>query len=192
MGLFNKHESKDKKMKVKITHADEKRLKMRSENIHDPILNAVNEAQPFEEAAYHERNPSSMSGEGRMNDTFGNPIINPDVSNPARSRDERPLDTIRAFEFSITGDDVYKQQLETPQLGWRVREDFPLFSSNPYGGAGNGAGSSVPAQYDDYGRPIYNNTQNPVSVQQGVYTAAPKKQEKKKKRGFLGLGRKKK
>ncbi|VEU19450.1 DEKNAAC100687 [Brettanomyces naardenensis] len=190
MGLFGKSGSKhNNRVQVgKITHDDEKRLKMRSENIHDPILNAVNEAQPFEEAAYHERNPSSLSGEGRINDVFGNPITNPDVSNPARSRDERPLDTIRAFEYSITGDAVFKQQLETPQLGWRVRDDFPLFTSNPYG---QGA-AAQPEQYDEYGRPTYNgqNSSNAMGAEQGVYTPPVKKETKKKKRGFFGRGKK--
>ncbi|EIF46758.1 ymr295c-like protein [Brettanomyces bruxellensis AWRI1499] len=186
MGLFRNQSKKSGKYKVKLTRDDEKRLKTRSENVADPILNAVNEAQPFEEAAYdHKRNSSSLNGEGNMNDVFGNPISNPDVSNPARSRDERPLDTIRAFEYSITGDTVYKQQLETPQLGWRVRDDFPLYTDNPYA-----QGSDAQAQkYDEYGRPVYSN--NPgMSVQQGVYKRQPKKQEKKKKRGFLGFGKK--
>lgn len=186
MGLFRNQSKKSGKYKVKLTHDDEKRLKARSENVADPILNAVNEAQPFEEAAYdHKRNSSSLNGEGNMNDVFGNPISNPDVSNPARSRDERPLDTIRAFEYSITGDTVYKQQLETPQLGWRVRDDFPLYTDNPYA-----QGSDAQAQkYDEYGRPVYSN--NPgMSVEQGVYKRQPKKQEKKKKRGFLGFGKK--
>ncbi|KAI2464479.1 hypothetical protein F4781DRAFT_436389 [Annulohypoxylon bovei var. microspora] len=36
-------------------------------------------------------------------DVFGNPITDPDRSNPTRSRLERPLDTIRAFEVAIDG-----------------------------------------------------------------------------------------
>lgn len=189
MGVFKKKSSSSKVKAGKITHADENRLKYRSENIHDPVLSAVNEAQPFEEAAYHERNPSSLS-EGRMADVFGNTIINPDVSNPARSRDERPLDTIRAFEYSITGDATYKQQLETPQLGWRVREDFPMFSTNPYGA------QTAPqnGEYSDYGNVGYNGASSSSArhAEQAVYQAPRKKESKKKKRGFLGMGKKKK
>lgn len=36
-------------------------------------------------------------------DAFGNPIADPDRSNPTRSRWERPLDTIRSFEAAIDG-----------------------------------------------------------------------------------------
>ncbi|KAI1488834.1 hypothetical protein F5X96DRAFT_50338 [Biscogniauxia mediterranea] len=36
-------------------------------------------------------------------DAFGNPITEPDRSNPTRSRWERPLDTIRSFEAAIDG-----------------------------------------------------------------------------------------
>lgn len=188
MGLF-KHQStrKDGRYKVKITEADERRLKARSENIHDPILNAVNEAQPFEEAYSHQRNESSLSGEGgRLNDVFGNPIQNPDVSNPSRSRDERPLDTIRAFEYSITGDNAYRQQLETPQLGWKVRDDFPLFSSNPYGQ--NASSQQQQPQYDEYGRPVQGSSG--MASEQAVYKAQPRKHEKKKKRGLFGRRKK--
>ncbi|CAI4216195.1 unnamed protein product [Parascedosporium putredinis] len=36
-------------------------------------------------------------------DVYGNPISEPDKSNPTRSRWERPLDTIRSFEAAIDG-----------------------------------------------------------------------------------------
>ncbi|KAI0890733.1 uncharacterized protein GGS22DRAFT_17762 [Annulohypoxylon maeteangense] len=36
-------------------------------------------------------------------DVYGNPITDPDRSNPTRSRLERPLDTIRGFEAAIDG-----------------------------------------------------------------------------------------
>lgn len=37
-------------------------------------------------------------------DSNGNPIAEPDLSNPTRSRWERPLDTIRSFEAAIDGE----------------------------------------------------------------------------------------
>ncbi|OWB61689.1 hypothetical protein B5S29_g2589 [[Candida] boidinii] len=201
MGLFSKSDSKSPKKKSdkiqlsKITQDDEKRFKMRSQNIHDPILQAVNEAQPYEELNEHQRQSSFNSDgianvtAGGMKDIFGTPIYNPDISNPSRNRDERPLDTIRSFEFAITGDTVYKQQLETPQLGWRTRPDFPTFGSNPYE---NGQQQQQqPNSYDEYGQPIYNNAQQ-QSTSQGVYTPAVQapKDEKKKKRGFFGRKKK--
>ncbi|CCG81936.1 Putative uncharacterized protein [Taphrina deformans PYCC 5710] len=36
-------------------------------------------------------------------DVYGHPIAEPDLSNPTRSRHERPLDTIRAFEAAAYG-----------------------------------------------------------------------------------------
>ncbi|ODV94899.1 hypothetical protein PACTADRAFT_43366 [Pachysolen tannophilus NRRL Y-2460] len=172
---------------IKITKADEKNFKMRSQNVHDPILSAVNEAQPYEEQANVHVRSSSLSTEGQkqLKDIFGQPIVQPDISNPTRARDERPLDTIRAFEYAITGDLTYKQQLETPQLGWKLRTNMPNFQSNPYGNS----------QYADTNE-NYNvtNTNNVISfgndnpnTEQSVYVApAPKVEEKKKKRGLFG------
>ncbi|ANZ76845.1 BA75_03647T0 [Komagataella pastoris] len=139
MGLFSKKDKAEKTNvgqvpKVHVTKDDTDRLKYRSNNIHDPILMAVNEAQPFEQSTDYsharQQSFSNKSGDGEyIHDIFGQPISNPDVSNPARSRDERPLDTIRSFEYAITGDTTYKQLLETPTLGWRVRPDFPGYES---------------------------------------------------------------
>ncbi|KAG7698297.1 hypothetical protein KL930_001958 [Ogataea haglerorum] len=186
MGLFKRSsQSSGDKMKVKITHEDEKRLKMRSANVHDPILDAVNEAQPFEESANEHQRQSSL-GDAGLRDVFGNTIVNPDISNPSRSRDERPMDTIRSFEYSVTGDPTYKQQLETPTLGWRVRQDFPLYTGNQYA-QGYSSGQQ---QLDEYGQPTYdgNAYQRPQtsSTEQGVYTAPPPKEPEKKKRGLFG------
>lgn len=189
MGLFAKKDKNDDKkygksgpIDDKITAEDEKRMKTRSQNLHDPILNAVNGAQPFEEANVHQRN--SSIGDGLLNDIFGAKIVNPDISNPTRSRDERPLDTIRAFEYAITGDPIYHEQLESNIIGWRVRDDFPL--SNGYDGNNN------QVQYDEYGQPVYtNNRGNQPAAEQAVYTPpAPKIAEPKKKKLF-SFGKKK-
>lgn len=194
MGLFGKKKNDDDKkhskkksgdIKLNITDDDERRMKTRSQNLHDPILDAVNEAQPFEEANIHQR--SSSIGNGVLSDVFGNQIVNPDVSNPTRARDERPLDTVRAFEYSITGDPIYHEQLESQIIGWKVRDDFPLSVNN--------RGYNNQVQYDEYGQPIYTNQQQQQQqpyVEQAVYTApAPKTTEPKKKKMF-GFGKKKK
>ncbi|KAH3668489.1 hypothetical protein OGAPHI_002243 [Ogataea philodendri] len=186
MGLFKRNsQSSNEKLKVKITDDDAKRLKMRSQNVHDPILNAVNEAQPFEQSANEHQRHSSL-GDGGLKDVFGNTIVNPDISNPSRSRDERPMDTIRSFEYAVTGDLTYKQQLETPTLGWRVRQDFPHFTENQYSSS-YGAGQQ---QFDEYGQPIYDgNTyqrQNIPETEQGIYVAPPPKETTKKKKGWFG------
>lgn len=130
MGLFSKKENKKDHQRTVST---DERLAVPNGEVHDPVLTAVREQQPYEEAAAL---PSqNMSPSGALRDVFGNQIKNPDVSNPARSRDERPLDTIRAFEFSATGDERLRDQTETQRLGFRPRADFvamPQFESNPY------------------------------------------------------------
>ncbi|GMM36569.1 hypothetical protein DASC09_038940 [Saccharomycopsis crataegensis] len=154
---------------VKITKEDQKNLKYNTND--NQLLNAVNEAQPFQEASDRSVNRQSMgmflANKNNNVDTFGIPIRQPDVSNPSRSRDERPLDTIRSFEFAITGDNYYKDILETPKLGFRPRPEFPLFKSNPYA-------NNQPQQHQSYEQP--------------VYTPAPMANIKpeKKKRGLFG------
>ncbi|KAK7541028.1 uncharacterized protein J3D65DRAFT_617219 [Phyllosticta citribraziliensis] len=52
-------------------------------------------------------------------DEHGNPISDPDLSNPTRSRWERPLDTIRKFEQQIDGE--YKQSSNPEFSGYTSR-----------------------------------------------------------------------
>lgn len=95
--------------------------------VDDSVLGAVQEAQPFEEAAHLSQCSQVYFGivkEQIINDVFGIPIINPDLSNPTRSRDERPLDTIRGFEYSISGDPILLTKLETNKLGFNIRNYY--------------------------------------------------------------------
>ena len=174
--------------RVEVSKEDMARLKVRTASVHDPILDAVNEAQPFEQAAdtFHDNmnRQSYFSNDGTnvLRDVFGQPIQQPDISNPTRARDERPLDTIRSFEYAVSGDPVWAQQLETPQYGFRVRPDFPSFgSTNPYGmqDGGNGMAGQSNQMYGEQG--VY---QAPVA-----HTTDEKK--KKKKRNFFGRKKKK-
>ncbi|CZT47394.1 uncharacterized protein RSE6_07948 [Rhynchosporium secalis] len=66
----------------------------------DPQM-ALNEAEPSMVA----REKASLAPIRAIQhrDNQGNPIADPDRSNPTRSRWERPLDTIRAFEAAIDG-----------------------------------------------------------------------------------------
>ncbi|CAM9010657.1 unnamed protein product [Wickerhamomyces anomalus] len=207
MGLFRKNSnasqhsggSGGKPAKLQITKDDERAYKVRTGSVHDPILQAVNEAQPFEEAALDQQlegNSNSsltrqsynmMASNGGFYDVFGKPIHQPDISNPTRARDERPLDTIRGFEYSITGDLSYKDRLESDNLGFRVRNDFPSFAGgNPYG-AGAAAGNS-----QQFGQaPIHSFSGDQQAFEQGVYEAPAKKVEAAKKKKGL-FGRKKK
>ncbi|GAV53812.1 hypothetical protein ZYGR_0AK03140 [Zygosaccharomyces rouxii] len=169
----------------KLSKEDEEKWKIRTASVADPILEAVQEAQPFEQAAdaFQDPNPKSyfsgLEGSNELRDIFGQPIGTPDISNPTRARDERPLDTIRGFEYAVSGDPSWASQLETPQYGFRVRPDFPLMTTNPYS-MDNGAGTGSA----------------PVYSEQAVYTApAPSgagegTQKKKKKRGLFGRKKK--
>lgn len=102
--------------------------------LHDPILKAVQERQPWEDMTF--AHPvAAITPSSALRDVFGQPITNPDISNPARSREERPLDTIRSFEYSTSGDERIKDAMETQHLGFRPRQDFdpmPRFETNPY------------------------------------------------------------
>ncbi|KAF2756616.1 hypothetical protein EJ05DRAFT_70165 [Pseudovirgaria hyperparasitica] len=66
---------------------------------------AMNEAQPT--AALEKSTLAPLRSFSHL-DTFGNPIAEPDLSNPTRPRWERPLDTIKSFEAAI--DTEYKRR----------------------------------------------------------------------------------
>ncbi|CEP64033.1 DUF2406 domain-containing protein LALA0_S10e00694g [Lachancea lanzarotensis] len=182
MGIFGKthHESPTKHghaPDVKLTKEDH--FKFRASSVHDPVLEAVQEAQPFEQAAdTSQDDPNRQSyysgehGDNHPRDVFGQAIQQPDISNPTRSRDERPLDTIRGFEYSISGDPSWGQRLETQQYGFQVRPGFPQF--------GNADPSGLNPSHQPY-----------LMGEQAVYTApAPnlggEGEKKKKKRGLFG------
>ncbi|KAK4162131.1 meiotically up-regulated gene 9 protein [Cladorrhinum sp. PSN259] len=67
----------------------------------DPLL-AMQEAEPAQVAATVKSSLASLRNV-QHKDAWGNPIADPDRSNPTRSRWERPLDTIRSFEAAIDG-----------------------------------------------------------------------------------------
>lgn len=164
-------------------------VKMDSSNIHDPILTAVNEAQPFEEAnqSMNNRRPSYLSHDSAdLKDIFGQQIKNSDMLNPTRNRNERPLDTIRGFEYAITGDLSYREQLESNRLGWGFHEDFPHYSltaNEESEGQTQNPGFLRPvASFSGGDQPIY---------QAGNYSASSLNPEQKKKKKGL-FGRKKK
>lgn len=131
MPLFRRGSQNEQQ--VKLERSGSGMQKQRSADVHDPILTAVQEAQPFEIST--QQNTIAISPSGAHRDIFGNTINNPDRSNPARLRDERPLDTIRSFEYACTGDDRIRDEMETARLGWNPRQGFssmPQFETNPY------------------------------------------------------------
>ncbi|KAG5420124.1 hypothetical protein I9W82_002004 [Candida metapsilosis] len=188
-GKSTKKTPQDGNIDVKITHEDEEHYKLHTANVHDPILTAVNEAQPFEQAAQRDtRRPSYLSNDSAdLKDIFGQPIRQTDMSNPTRNRNERPLDTIRGFEYAITGDVSYRDQLESGRLGWGFHEDFPYYNLNGEqdDGVGQMGGSGS-------GRPVINFDDQPVYQAQN-YSASSLQNDggkKKKKRGLFGRKKK--
>ncbi|XPS93702.1 hypothetical protein M3J09_003045 [Ascochyta lentis] len=85
---------------------------------------AMNEAQPI--AAALEKPTLQSLRSFQHSDADGNLIAEPDLSNPTRSRWERPLDTIRSFEAAIDGE--YRRRAS------HMRSDQTDVMSN-YGGA---------------------------------------------------------
>ncbi|KAI5958625.1 hypothetical protein KGF57_002470 [Candida theae] len=172
---------------VKITQQDQENYKVHTANVHDPILTAVNEAQPFEQAAQRDtRRPSYLSHDSAdLKDIFGQPIRQTDMSNPTRNRNERPLDTIRGFEYAITGDVNYRDQLESGRLGWGFHEDFPFYNLNGQGGAQD---DGTQQHMGGGGRPVINFDEQPLYQAQN-YSASSLQNDggkKKKKRGLFG------
>ncbi|KAK9462483.1 uncharacterized protein V1516DRAFT_620375 [Lipomyces oligophaga] len=190
---------------IKISPEERERMKQRTANIADPILSAMTEEQPFQVVNNH-AGDTSVSPELHVRDIFGSPIEDPDLSNPTRHRSERPLDTIRGFEFAATGDKHIKEQIFRERLPWEGRRYTPPANNNNGGQNGTGGyangysgnGNENDQQaYDDYGNPIQSENTAPARtpIQLGNagadvdYSPAPPAKEKKK-RGLFGRKKK--
>ncbi|RYN80230.1 hypothetical protein AA0117_g3171 [Alternaria alternata] len=96
---------------------------------------AMNEQQPIAEALTKPTLASLRSFQ--HTDTAGNPIADPDLSNPTRSRWERPLDTIRSFEAAIDGE--YRRRAQSMRADQTdVMSGYGSRRSSYYGGGGGG------------------------------------------------------
>ncbi|KAI0382095.1 hypothetical protein F5Y04DRAFT_57898 [Hypomontagnella monticulosa] len=117
----------------------------------DPTL-ALTESEPAMDAQSKGGiNPVSLRTITHK-DIYGNPITDPDRSNPTRSRMERPLDTIRAFEAAIDGGyssrkSVYRSDSESV-ANWSRRGSY-------YGNGNNGPRFPQDSYYG--GRPNHGN-----------------------------------
>ncbi|KAI1335905.1 hypothetical protein F5Y15DRAFT_220093 [Xylariaceae sp. FL0016] len=91
----------------------------------DPRM-ALNELEPSMEAQSANADVMSLRSI-QHKDTSGNPIADPDRSNPTRSRWERPLDTIRSFEAAIDGGynrkSIYRSDTES-LADWNRRSSY--------------------------------------------------------------------
>ncbi len=166
------------KFKVDVSKEDAHRMKVRTGNVHDPILTAVNEAQPFELALTGHNNQKTVSLEQyatqcQLSDSFGNPIPERDINNPTRNRNERPLDTIRSFEYSISGDPAYKEMLETPRYGFVPRSSYGRYPASPIDFAtadGNPYDVAVRASFPNRTAPILSTNDPLTSPINGDFT----------------------
>ncbi|KAL4870814.1 hypothetical protein BDV12DRAFT_165287 [Aspergillus spectabilis] len=94
------HQSSGSGNKLNLTETAEEKARRSLHTKADPMI-AMSEAQP-NLVALEKSNLGSLRGM-QHKDQYGNPIVEPDLSNPTRPRFERPLDTIRSFEAAIYG-----------------------------------------------------------------------------------------
>jgi len=102
VGKADLHESHEEKAAQRLTSKADPRLAM-SEEEPSAVASSVKSELASIRAIQHR-------------DAQGNPISDPDRSNPTRSRWERPLDTIRAFEAAIDGNYSRKSYMRTESV----------------------------------------------------------------------------
>jgi len=133
---------------------------------------AINESEPAALANDHSTSLEPIRGL-QYRDKHGNPITEPDRSNPTRDRWERPLDTIRSFEAAIDGgyrkSPIPRTESSDGVNGLYGRRNSSYHGLNNNGMArfsqdagsyGNRAGPSRPdSMVDGYGSP-YQSPQN--------------------------------
>ncbi|KAK0118970.1 hypothetical protein ONS95_007837 [Cadophora gregata] len=104
--------SSHNKIDLHESHAEKESKRLQTKA--DPQM-ALNEAEPSVVA----REKASLAPIRAIQhrDNQGNPIADPDRSNPTRSRWERPLDTIRSFEAAIDGNYSRKSYIRTESDG---------------------------------------------------------------------------
>ncbi|KAK9449645.1 uncharacterized protein V1518DRAFT_414279 [Limtongia smithiae] len=199
MGIFSKKSSTATAdpTDYQLSAAEASRAKANASNMRDPILSAMNEEQPFQISNH--RGDATVSPEMHIRDMFGNAISDPDRSNPTRARGERPLDTIRAFEYAATGDKHIREQLFNDRLPWDGRRYNPPPQSQAYSANGyNHDPSDAGAGPSDYAASVHGSAVAGPTIQLGntagdlydePYAPPKSKKDKKKKRGLFGKKR---
>jgi len=118
-----KHERKISDSEKRKTHYDP--------NTKANPNSAMNEIQPI--AAALEKPTLESLRSFQHKDASGNEIVDPDLSNPTRSRWERPLDTIRSFEAAIDGE--YRRRAQSMRADQtEVMSGYNSRRSSYYGG----------------------------------------------------------
>ncbi|KAB5551121.1 hypothetical protein GE09DRAFT_1222930 [Coniochaeta sp. 2T2.1] len=130
--------SKDQhKIDLHETHNEKESRRLHTKA--DPSV-AMNEAEPATVQASAKTQLAPLRGI-QHKDALGNPIADPDLSNPTRSRWERPLDTIRSFEAAIDGGYNRKSYLRSDSESVVAsvnprRNSYYGTNSGPNGGGG--------------------------------------------------------
>ncbi|UKZ52027.1 hypothetical protein TrVGV298_005794 [Trichoderma virens] len=149
------------KIDLHETHAEKDSRRLHSKA--DPTL-AMNEAEPSVEAVMTASSLSSLRAM-QHKDSYGNVIADPDLSNPTRSRWERPLDTIRSFEAAIEGDyarrSMHRSETD-PSANYSRRNSYyranqPRFPQDSYYGS---RAASFRGEESQYGGPPPASTRN--------------------------------
>ncbi|QUC18417.1 uncharacterized protein UV8b_02658 [Ustilaginoidea virens] len=131
------HQSSGSKHEYHETHEEKEAKRLHSKA--DPTL-AMNEAEPAMVAAMKPETTQISLRSIQHKDPWGNPIADPDKSNPTRNRWERPLDTIRSFEAAIDGGYQRKSMYRADSATWNRRSSFhpasqPRFPQDSYYGS---------------------------------------------------------
>lgn len=174
------------KIDLHETHGEKESKRLHSKA--DPSM-AITEAEPSAVASGVKSSLAPIRAI-QHRDNQGNPIADPDRSNPTRSRWERPLDTIRAFEAAIDGNYSRKSYMRTDSAesgatfnrrssyigGTQAAADEkPRYPQNGYYGGGRSQSYRPESTYFD-GRPngmsrpeSYYNTQDNAGPSNGYY-----------------------
>lgn len=127
------------------THDEKEQKRLHSKA--DPTL-AISEAEPSAVAAMMTQTATPLRSM-QHKDSLGNPIADPDKSNPTRNRWERPLETIRSFEAAIDGGYNRKSmyRTETDTMMSRNRRSSYQPSAQPRFRPDSYYGNSRPVSY---------------------------------------------
>ncbi|KAI0007482.1 hypothetical protein F4779DRAFT_619563 [Xylariaceae sp. FL0662B] len=121
------HKSSNSHHKIDLHETSAEKEAKRLHGTADPraALNDLEPAMQAQEATTGAMRTSLRSLQHK--DSYGNPITDPDRSNPTRNKWERPLDTIRGFEAAIDGRNyrrsVYGREPDTSS-SWNKRSSY--------------------------------------------------------------------
>jgi len=167
---FHSHKSSGSGHKIDLHETHEEKQSRRLNSKADPSM-AIQELEPSAVASGVKSSLASIRAI-QHRDNQGNPIADPDRSNPTRSRWERPLDTIRSFEAAIDGNYSRKSYMRTEsgdnQSNYNRRSSYyggtqvttderPRFPQNSYGGRSQ---SYRPDSYAQRPDSYYNGAEN--------------------------------